>query len=166
MDPIPWPDKHYLHAAEGWLELGNAVEARLELAQIAKPLQTHPAVLDLRWQVSAAAKDWPNCLDLAVLMTGKAPENPVGWIHRSYTLHELGRTQEAWDNLFGVASQFPKHPTIAYNLACYSCRLGDLQRAREWLDRAFALDQTSELRRAAADDPDLAPLRPPGPRDS
>ena len=33
-----------LRAAEGWLELGNHVEADAELAQIALPGRTHPDV--------------------------------------------------------------------------------------------------------------------------
>jgi tetratricopeptide (TPR) repeat protein len=161
MDSIAWPDQHHLRAAEGWLELGNAAEARVELERVSESMQAHPMVLELRWQVNAASKDWATCLDLATLMTHEVPNQVSGWIHRSYSLHEMRRTREAWDNLMGVVSRFPENATVAYNLACYACQLGDLPRAQEWLDKAFALDKTGELQRMSAEDPDLIPLLRP-----
>ncbi len=83
---------------------------------------------------------------------------PIGWVHLSYTLHELCRTQEAWDNLSAVAAKFPDNPTIAYNLACYACQLGNTARARDLLDRALTLDNSPATKLAALSDPDLTPL--------
>jgi predicted Zn-dependent protease len=158
MDPLPWPDQHLLQAAQGWLEMGNVTEANEELERIAPALRAHPAVLALRWQVYAAARNWPACLDIATAITKLAPDSPTGWIHRSYTLHELRRTQEAWDNLSAVAAKLPDNPTIAYNLACYACQLGNIPRARELLARAIELDGTAETKLTALNDPDLSPL--------
>lgn len=156
--PLPWPDKHHLQAAQGWLEMGNASEANEELERIAPPLRAHPAVLELRWQIYATAKQWPACLDIAIAITTLAPESPAGWIHRSYTLHELRRTQEAWDTLTAVAAKFSDNATIAYNLACYACQLRNITRARELLDRALTLDSSPATKLAALNDPDLTPL--------
>ena len=50
------------------------------------------------------------------------PDEPVGWIHRSYVLHEQKRTREAWDLLLPAAKKFPEDFTIPYNLACYAIR--------------------------------------------
>jgi hypothetical protein len=52
-----------------------------------------------------------------------APEQSNGWIHRSYALHELKRTQEAFDNLLPVADNFSKVWTVPYNLSCYCAHL-------------------------------------------
>jgi hypothetical protein len=46
---------HHLNAALGWLELGDHVEAYAELENITPALRSHPAVLELRWQISASA---------------------------------------------------------------------------------------------------------------
>jgi len=59
MQPLEPPDSFFVSAAEGWLELGNSAEARLELAQVSAALQNHPAVLDLRWEVFKTERDWP-----------------------------------------------------------------------------------------------------------
>lgn len=58
------PDTHHLAAAQGWLQLGNHVEANEELEQIAPSLRSHPDVLELRWQIYAKAEKWDACLDI------------------------------------------------------------------------------------------------------
>jgi predicted Zn-dependent protease len=131
MNALPRPDQNHLQAAEGWLGLGNAHEANEELEHIASERRAHPAVLGLRWQIYAQAKNWPACLDIATAITTLEPGSPAGWIHLSYTLHELRRTQEAWNNLSAVAVKFPGNATIPYNLACYACQLGNTAAARD-----------------------------------
>jgi hypothetical protein len=158
MNPLPWPDNHHLDAAEGWLELGDADFASEEIQRIAPELRLHPEVLNVRWQILARQKDWDNCLVIAGAITRLVPASPVGWIHFSYTLHELGRTREAWENLSVVAERFPDDCTIAYNRACYACRLGELKTARDLLTRAMKLGDPRELKRTALEDRDLRPL--------
>ena len=50
----------------------------------------------------------------------------------------------------------PDVALIAYNLACYSCVLGDLVEARTLLNIAFSMDVM--LKQVALDDSDLAPF--------
>ena len=80
-------------------------------------------------------------------------------IHRSFALHELKRTQEACDLLVPAAALFPKEWLIRYNLACYSCQLGDLEEAGKWLSIAFSLGDAKHVKLMALNDPDLKPLR-------
>jgi hypothetical protein len=40
--PLPHPDEHHLNAAEGWLELGNHLEANEELEKIEAFIRPHP----------------------------------------------------------------------------------------------------------------------------
>ena len=61
------------------------------------------------------------------------PESALGWVHRYYAFHELKRTAEARDNLLRVVDKFPEDPIMRYNLACYECQLGNLERAKQWL---------------------------------
>lgn len=154
------PDTHHLLAAAGWLELGNAAEALAELDRIAPACRTLPEVLEVRWSAHAHAKAWDVCLNVASSLIERAPERPAGWIDRSFALHEMKRTQEAWDGLLPAATRFPKHPIIAYNLACYACQSGRLDEARDWLKKAIRLGGDSDIRKMAQEDPDLAPLHP------
>lgn len=159
MKKLEPPDSFHLEAAEGWLELGNHLEASEELEKITPQLRAHPDVLELRWQIYAKEREWEPCVDIATAITQLAPERPLGWIHRSYALHELKRTQEAWDNLLQVADRFPDELLVRYNLACYASRLGRLQEAKSWLHKAFEVGgDPARVKLMALDDPDLQPL--------
>jgi hypothetical protein len=48
---------------------------------------------------------------------------------KSLALRGLDRIQEAFDVLFPIVNDFPHVPAIAYDLSCYSCRLGRLDEA-------------------------------------
>lgn len=150
-------DQRYLEAAEGWLELGLPLEASAELAKITPTLQDHPAVLELRWHIFAKEKKWEACVAVANASIRLQPERSDGWVHRSFALHEMKRTQEALDQLLPVADKFPKVWLIPYNLACYASRLHQFDEAQKWLNRALAVDKKS-AKHAALDDEDLQPL--------
>ena len=157
---LPPAELHHLRAAEGWLELGNCFEAQAELDQLTPQVRELPAVLELRWHLCAATEKWADAVEIADTLVRNCPENPEGWIHRSYALHELKRTAEARDQLLPAADKFPRKALIRYNLACYECQLGNLDTARRRLTEAFALDRTKESRLNALSDPDLRPLWP------
>jgi predicted Zn-dependent protease len=152
------PDGLHLQVAQGWLELGNLIEAQAELDKIALSQRDHPDVLSFRWEICAAANKWDAALSVAATLIRVEPESAAGWIHRSYALHELKRTVEARDNLLRVVEKFSSSATIRYNLACYECQLARLDQARNWLGKAFAIGDASQMKLAALDDPDLEPL--------
>ena len=56
MNPLPFEDRRHHYAAEGWLELGNRLEANEELEQITAELRAHPSVLFLRYEVYTKAE--------------------------------------------------------------------------------------------------------------
>jgi tetratricopeptide (TPR) repeat protein len=159
VNELDFPDRHLALAAEGWLDLQDPDEAARELAQISPTGRCHPSVLEVRWRVCAGRRLWPEALEVARELTQVAPEQPEGWIHQSYTLHELRRTDEAWDALLRVADRFPNESIISYNLACYACQRGDLNLARQWLQQAVRLRSKEEIRALASSDPDLEPIR-------
>ncbi len=158
MKPLEPPDSLYLSAAEGWLGLGDAAEANEELDRITPGHRAHPDALELRWQIYAKAEKWEACVQIANAIVTLVPERPFGWVHRSFALHALKRTQEARDQLRPAVDRFPEEAIIRYNLACYESQLGNLGRAKDWLERAFELGDTAQIKLAALDDPDLAPL--------
>lgn len=156
-----WPldDKRHLEAAEGWLELGAHIEAEVELEHISPENRAHSAVLEVQWQVLAKAKKWEAALDIASAIIRLSPEDTFGWVHRSFSLHELKRTAEAKDKLLQVVDRFPDEAIMRYNLACYECQLGHLDQARNWLEKAFKLSDPKKMKLMALDDVDLVPLR-------
>ena len=152
-------DLHHLRAAEGWLELGNHLEANEELENITAQLRAHPAVLLLRWNVSAMAKKWGVCVELAQELTKLSPDLEQGWGNFGNSLYWAGQTQEAYVCVKPVLDRFPKNPILRYNLACYACQLGHLEEAMFWLEKAFEVGDPKRLKRMALEDPDLEPLR-------
>lgn len=159
MQKLEPPDSHHFNAAVGWLELGNPTEAHAELDRISLPFLLHPEVLDLRWRIQAKQGNWTSALDLARKLLEVEPDDPAGWINQSFTLHELKRTQEAWDALLPAASRFPDVAIIQYNLACYACQLGKPDLAKDLFQRALKLGSKDELKGMALNDSDLAPIR-------
>ena len=153
------PDTHHLSATEGWLGLGCPEEARVECAQIRPAFQSHPKVLRARCEIHSAAKEWELCCRLARELIERQPRHVSGWIKRSYSLHEMKRTQEAYHLLLEAVPRFPRCSTIPYNLACYSSQLGDQSAALRWLAQALKLGDQKEIKATALADPDLAPCR-------
>jgi len=152
------PDTHHIRAAQGWFELGNVVEAAVELNKVRPKFQNESSVLEMRWAIEAAAKNWEACIEIAQTMVKSETNEVAGWLHRSYALHELKRTKEALDLLTPAVGHFPKVSAIRYNLACYACQLGDQKEAWNWLKQAIELGNEKEIKLTALDDPDLEPL--------
>jgi tetratricopeptide (TPR) repeat protein len=156
--PLQAPDTMHLQAAQGWFELGDHVEASGELEMISAQNRAHPGVLEVRWAIYAAAKKWEAALEITATFIQLAPEHSFGWLHRSFSLHELNRTAEARDNLLSVLDKFPDESILRYNVACYECQLGRLEQAKSWLEKAFKMGNPRRMKLAALHDPDLQPL--------
>ena len=159
MDNVSDADHHRMLACEGWLELGLPRECLGELRGLSAGARAMPLVLNLEWRAHADLKDWPASLDVGLRMVREHPAEVAGWIQRSFALHELGRTPEAMQALAVAADNFPEHPVVRYNMACYACRLGDKDAARQWLREVVRLKGTAYVKDLAADDDDLASLR-------
>ncbi len=158
MPKLEPPDSHHVSAALGWLELGNPNEAKAELGRLPVDLRECPEALFVRWEIEAKEKDWGNSLETARALIAAAPDEPDGWIKQSYSLHELKRTQEAWDGLAAVEPRFPKVSIIPYNLACYACQLADSAEAMRRLGQAIKLGGKDQIKSMALKDLDLKPL--------
>ena len=159
---LDWPDKHHFDATTGWLMLGNPREARVEFEQISSAARRTVDVLDVEWRLLADEKRWEEAVAVADNQVSMAPQHVAGWIHRSFALHELRRTESARDLLLPAVKLFAKETTIPYNLACYECQLGNLNAARDWLRRTLSRHKSADGRREqlamALTDPDLQPL--------
>ncbi len=156
---LEWPASQFAWAALGWLGLGDWRSAADELSRIHPKFLAHPFVARIR--VRLWLRQNP---DLALALTNELlkvmPDEPECLIHRSFALHELARTQEAYDLLRPTLDRFPENPTIPYNIACYLCQLGLFLEAHEMLIKSFAIDSGMSRRLRALSDPELAPLWP------
>ena len=159
MKSLEQADRVHLNAAEGWFGLGDLVSASDELEKITPAFRAHPAVLLLRCKIYQAAKKWGYLIEISQTLIEQLPKLAEAWIHRSYALHELNQTREAFDLLLPAAKKFPKLPVIPYNLACYACQLGKLEDAMKQIEQAIDLaDKKNDIRLDALEDPDLEPL--------
>ena len=152
------PDSFHVSSAHGWMDFGQLHEAALDLDKVAARWGEHPEVLEARVELETRRKDWKQCAEIAGRLIARSPQQASGWIHRSYALHELKQTREAWTALRPVADRFPEVWIIPYNLACYACQLGWMDEAKIWLGRAMETGDPKEVCPAAWNDPDLAPL--------
>jgi tetratricopeptide (TPR) repeat protein len=159
MTKLSLTDVRHLEAAQGWLGLQNWREAQAEIANIPCTLHSHPDVLQVRWAIHAAAKEWEVAAQIAEEICQVNPDCPFGYVHHAYALHETKRTEEAQNVLLPVLDKFPDEFIIRYNLACYACQLGDIEAAWRWLEKSRALTDPDQIKRMALNDPDLEPLR-------
>jgi len=159
-DKFEPPDSYFYSSAEGWLELGNVAEAKLELARLKPALQNDPAVLELRWRICVEEKRWDDGLEIGETLVHSNPERASGWLHRAYSLRRVpdGGLQKAWDALLPAAAKFPDEAIIPFNLACYACQMQQLDTALTWLKSAIKIAGKSPIKRMAMQDPDLQPL--------
>lgn len=156
------PASHGVRAALGWLDLGNVQEAANELRALPDTLADHPQVLEVWWLIHVQASCWTQALEVAERQMVHHPRSPSSWLHRAYAVRRIpgGGLQAAWEALLPAAGMFPNEPIIPFNLACYACQLGHLDRAREWLAVARRVGGADPIRDLACADPDLQPLWP------
>lgn len=92
------------------------------------------------------------------------PSESFGWVNRSYALRRApgGGLQATYDALQPAINHLEDLEPVAFNLACYACQLGRIEKARERLAKSFAAakrkDRLNQARLHALDQPELEPL--------
>lgn len=154
---LPEQYQRVLLSAQGYCELGMAAEGLVELDALPSEWQQHPSVAEMRLIALMQAKRWKVALTAARELMRLSPEKNIGYIHAAFCLHELGQTEAARQALLAGPQTLHADPIYHYNLACYECRLGQLESARQRLEKTFMIDK--KFREFAKTDPDLAALR-------
>ena len=144
-------------AAQGYVELGLYAEAREELSHLPETALDRVDVIELRLLCLMGNHHWEEALALTYRLCAAEPNEPGGFIHAAYCLHELGRTTEALDMLAKGPAALRTKPVYYYNLGCYLAKLGQDEKALQLLSQAFEMD--GSLRSHARKDPDLDCLR-------
>jgi tetratricopeptide (TPR) repeat protein len=145
-------------AAQGYHELGLWREAWRELDGLSDALQHRPDIVEMRVLILINESKWREGLTLSRRLAEIAPQEDGGWVHAAYCLHALGRTREAIQTLLSAPASLREKAIFHYNFACYSCVLGQIDAARESLQRSIVLDK--RYRDYARSDHDLKPLHP------
>ena len=132
---IETSDVFTLRSAMGWLELGMPAEARKELQTLTPEVAQLPEVRGVQWSILAQEKNWAEAEELARDQVSDQPDNAANWINWAYALRRADGCgiRMAYDTLREAVDRFPKESTIPYNLACYCCRLEELEEAWRWL---------------------------------
>ena len=152
-------DRFAIEASSGWLMLNNAAEAMAELGGVSAGARERPEVLLAWWDIHAHCRQWEQAVQTADQLIAQVRDRPDGYIKRAFALHELKRTQDAWDTLHPMSERFGENWLIPYNLACYASQLGRPGEAVNWFRRALRAGDARELRSMALSDPDLEPIR-------
>lgn len=145
-------------AAQGYVELALYTEARAELAGLSEAAMERVDVQEILLLCLMAESRWADALALTLRLCEMEPEEPGGFIHAAFCLHELGRTDEAVDMLSRGPTALRSKPVFYYNMGCYHACLGDMEKALKLLRQSFEMD--GSLRAVARKDPDLDVLRP------
>ncbi len=144
-------------AAEGYIELGLHSEARVELSHLPTESADRADVIELIVLCFMGEKRWAEGLALTQKLRELEPDEPGGYIHAAYCLHELGQTHEALDLLARGPAVLRTKPVYYYNVGCYLACLGQDEKALQLLEQSFEMD--GSLRSHARKDPDLDGLR-------
>ncbi|HSJ02822.1 MAG: hypothetical protein ACAI34_12570 [Verrucomicrobium sp.] len=144
-------------AAQGYLELGMFQAVWRELQDLPGEHLARPDVLEILTLSLMGQLRWEDALRVAQRLCQEAPEEPGGFIHEAYCLHELGHTQDALNVLVNGPASLKTKAVYFYNIGCYHARLGNNEQALDMLEKSFKMD--SSLKRTAKRDPDLVSLK-------
>lgn len=144
--------RHIEHAT-GFLALGLLEAASDELEAIEGPDRLSPEVMSVRCDLYMMANDWELLLAVARELTRSRQSDAKGWIHAGIALRKLDRIAEARAVLLEAKPIHARSALLHYNLGCYHCLLGEMDKARERVRRACRMN--ADFKKAALDDPDL-----------
>ena len=150
-------DHRRLMAATGYLELGMFTEAEAELDAITPDFRHFPEIMEVRMEIYSKLQQWERMQGIAERLMRKDPTDPHWAISYAYATRRALSLEAAKDVLRAAIQQYPKEPTIPYNLACYECQLGELESAKRYFEKAIELQPS--FGPAALKDPDMEPLK-------
>jgi Flp pilus assembly protein TadD len=103
---------------------------------MAPPVVKVPTMAEARLLVEAGR--YAEAVPALIAITEREPQNAEAWFSLGYSLHSLGRLEEAIVAHERAAEFMQVRPTALYNLGCAHALLGDPDAAFAALDRAVA----------------------------
>lgn len=159
LPPLDVTDAIRLRAAEGWLELGDALSASDELDELTAEGRSHPATLLIRCQIYIKAKKWDMAAEVSEPLIHLLPNVSETWVNFAYALRRKngGSVEQAKEILLKAEPLFPRQYIFPFNLACYCSQLGQFEETERWLKKAMSID-TRIVQQMAVTDDDLKPF--------
>jgi tetratricopeptide (TPR) repeat protein len=154
--PLVENDQKHLTAAHGYVELGMWLDANAELEEIDPEVRHVPEVLEVRVQIYRALEKWELMQTVSKALAIHDPDEPQWTASWAYATRRADSIEHARIILVNAIERLPNVAIFHYNLACYECQLGDLEKAKATLHTAFKLEP--QYRVMALDDEDLRPL--------
>jgi tetratricopeptide (TPR) repeat protein len=154
--PLEPPDSQHWQAAVGFVELQMFQDADEELEKIDAFNRAAPEVLAVRLTIYRGLKKWELMQQIAKRLKEFEPDNIQWTISLAYATRRAYSIDTAMEILLNAEAKFPKEAAIPYNLACYYCQRGEIEKAKRYLRQAFEIDLN--WRKAALEDEDLKPL--------
>jgi tetratricopeptide (TPR) repeat protein len=142
-----------LTEAVGYLELGMLQDAWDALEEIPAEQRHLPPVLHVRLEIYRRMEKYEGMATIAEHLTKVLPEDSQNWISLAYAQRGYLDLQTAEKTLLEAQKRFPEEATIPFNLACYACKMGRLDEAREKLAKAMEMEPA--FKKAALEDEDL-----------
>jgi tetratricopeptide (TPR) repeat protein len=154
--PLEPPDQAFFNAACGYAQLGMLLEANEELDKVNPFNRAAPEILALRVAIYSGLGKWPLMKEIAKRLADFQPDDVQWVVSYAYATRRTDSIDAAKEILLTAQLKFPAEAVISFNLACYECQLDNLEAAKEYLKRAFAIDL--DWRVQALEDHDLKPL--------
>lgn len=108
-------------------------------------------------QIYRALEKWELMQVVAKQLALHDPDEPQWTVSWAYATRRADSIEHARIILVNAIERMPNVAIFHYNLACYECQLGELEKAKKSLHRAVKLNENMKV--MALDDEDLKPLR-------
>ena len=145
-----------LNAAHGYFELGMPIEAEAEIEKLPVETRADTQVLKLRHMIYKLAESWELAAVVGREITNREPKTAEWWLHYAYAVRRSEGLAAAKNALLEAEYILPDEGSVHFDLACYSCLLGELDEAMGRISMAIHFDSTYKLK--ALEDVDLEPL--------
>jgi len=156
MNTVEVKDRWRRRAALGYIELGMPREAELELAELSPHGRMHDEAIILRLHMAQHWHDWKLATELSELLIGRQPHNVEWRIVLAYSIRRSHSLDAARRILEEALRDYPREAILHFNLGCYACVAGDIDKARKYVREAIRLND--KFARAAERDRDLLPI--------
>jgi len=144
-------------AAVGYLELGMAEDAALELSRLSDEEKRLTEVFQLSCEIHMVTKSWVEMEEVARELSVRSPNDPEVLVSLAYATRRCRDINEAEHILLAAVEKYPEHPLVQYNLGCYAAQLGRLDEALSRVKKAISFDHAFEA--MALSDSDLELIR-------
>jgi tetratricopeptide (TPR) repeat protein len=143
-----------LHAAQGYLGLGMAMEAWNELERIAPKHKAAPAVLKVRLEVARALGQWEMVAELARHLAKVEPEESLHVFNLAQAMRQLEGPESALAVYEFAADRWPDFAHLRVAMAVELCALDRVAEAKRMLK--VAVENDPQIREVILDHPGLS----------